>query len=139
MKLLNCIICNDILAIKREPRQCECGKSVAVYVPGGKQHCESQLVKVLFMGTARILGIGNPEYMTMITDTTAQPIIYVEAWDDPAEDFEWMGALMDERHFYERWQLRLKQEEKAEEPEENEEEPQEKPKDEPSWYKAKGA
>lgn len=99
MKLLNCQRCNDIIAIKRNLRMCECRACAAMYVEGGSQHTAKQYVKIAFAGPVRILGISNLEYTVLCADHSAQPIIFFEEWDDPAEDFEYLGPIADLRLF----------------------------------------
>lgn len=51
MKLLNCLRCGDILALRvRKPRTCDCGESSGQYI---------DKIKVEYEGPARVLGINN--------------------------------------------------------------------------------
>lgn len=54
MKLLNCLKCNDIIALHTEERSCICGQSSGYYL--------SDVVKAVYSGPARIIGLKNREY-----------------------------------------------------------------------------
>jgi len=94
MKLLNCIKCNDIKAVRRTLRWCECGRCCAVYVKGGTGGDGPQFTRVMFAGPARLLGICNIEFDTMITNNRFMPDLFVEDWDDPPRDYDWRGPVI---------------------------------------------
>lgn len=55
MKLLNCLVCHDIVSIRlTHARKCECGKCEAIYL--------ADKITVKFSGPARILGIREDSY-----------------------------------------------------------------------------
>jgi len=60
MKLLNCLVCHDIVKIDAEWATCKCEKSCARYAPDNR-HAE-------VFGPCRILGIDNREYAHTIKD-----------------------------------------------------------------------
>ena len=60
MKLLNCLVCHDIVKIDAEWAHCKCEKSCARYAPDNR-HAE-------IFGPSRIMGIDNRDYATTIKD-----------------------------------------------------------------------
>ncbi len=59
MKLLNCLKCNDIFAIKSTVKQCDCGLSKGMY--------QKDQLNVVIVGECRVLGMLNQEYVTSLT------------------------------------------------------------------------
>ena len=68
MKLLNCLDCNDIVALTYTTRKCFCGKSSGNV---NKNHFATTI------GNSRILGMRNQDY------------IYSIKSKNPKEDFPW--------------------------------------------------
>ena len=60
MKLLNCLVCHDIVKIDAEWAHCKCEKSCARYAPDNR-HAE-------VFGPSRVIGIDNRDYATTIKD-----------------------------------------------------------------------
>ena len=58
MKLLNCLDCNDVIAMTKTERKCFCGKSSGKYDEHG--------LRANVTGNARILGMRNDEYIDSI-------------------------------------------------------------------------
>ena len=58
MKLLNCLMCHDVLSLGRETRKCICGRSAARYRKDG--------VIAEITGPARLLGMINNEYIVSL-------------------------------------------------------------------------
>lgn len=54
MKLLNCLACNDVVALLRQSRKCQCGEASGFY------HEDDRTVS--FFGPARVLGMRNDEF-----------------------------------------------------------------------------
>jgi hypothetical protein len=63
MKLLNCLLCHDIVLLRYTTRACLCGQSMGRYRSDG--------VFAEFTGTARILGLSNRDYVR----STTEPVI----------------------------------------------------------------
>lgn len=59
MKLLHCVACGDVFALRREDRTCECGQSVGRYTDN--VHAE-------YRGPARVLGMRNQEIHRSLRD-----------------------------------------------------------------------
>ena len=59
MKLIFCLKCNDLVALKREPRTCQCGQSGGVYV-------DASVVEI--HGPCMPIGIHNKELIWAIRD-----------------------------------------------------------------------
>jgi hypothetical protein len=68
VKLLNCLECNDVVALYIKPRTCLCGKSSGQYL---------NTSDATVTGPCRIIGIRNDQYKVSII------------LDDPSKDFVW--------------------------------------------------
>lgn len=69
MKLLNCLVCHDIVKIDAEWAHCKCEKSCARYAPDNR-HAE-------VFGPSRIIGIDNRDYAQTIKDPYFRPMWFV--------------------------------------------------------------
>lgn len=69
MKLLNCLVCHDIVKIDAEWAHCKCEKSCARYAPDNR-HAE-------VFGPSRIIGIDNRDYAQTIKDPYFRPFWFV--------------------------------------------------------------
>lgn len=70
MKLLNCRVCHDILALDHHPRRCRCGLCYGRYTDDRQAE---------YAGPGRVLGLGNRDYVRMILS----PVYRGEIWTIP--------------------------------------------------------
>ncbi len=59
MKLIFCLKCNDLVALRREPRACQCGESGGVYVDRSVAEISGPCIPI---------GIHNKELLSAIKD-----------------------------------------------------------------------
>lgn len=84
MKLLHCLDCGDIVALRFKPRKCLCGKSAGNYKPDGLFavfSCHKE-------GRARIIGMLNSEVQSSVN----LPIIPFET------SYTWFPIIADGRN-----------------------------------------
>ena len=60
MKLLNCTECRDILALRKTPRRCLCGRSEGAYFDDG--------LWAWCAGPARVIGLRNQDYARSLVE-----------------------------------------------------------------------
>jgi hypothetical protein len=80
MKLLNCLKCHDIIALKMSIRRCLCLKSAGYYQPDG--------IRAIISGPCRAIGINNTHYKLSLSTPTIP-------W---TTTYAWFPILSDSKH-----------------------------------------
>jgi hypothetical protein len=76
MKLLNCTLCNDVVALAPETRTCYCGKASGKYI---------NRMDVEVKGKCRILGMRNDQYLQSFKD------------NNPRANYNWFVIAVSEK------------------------------------------